>query len=319
MTTTPPTYKPPSNPSTIQQDSLPLLRVEEEDRSVSTTSMISQQSLHVVNTPGKLLDNEYSTLGTWLAGGAVALLVLLAASTLVFGSWLLMEVSQLFGYIFIFVFAFLVSSGSYMWWFTWMREPVAMNTNRVIQLYAICCLSELVAVTGSMVVDLGPIEYLPVDLSFYSVLIVSLMALFSGTIHEKGLAAMLSAEVTSFVALTAVLHVSTFCLFESFLPEILYCQIPYMGCFFTFSLGLVLVKYHPNLSLATLRRIVRTSIQHSNANMLPTGFNRRMSTISLMSNLSSVYPRNSVTSQSSLSGFQSMVSTKHSNTIRCTL
>lgn len=299
MTTTPPTYKPPSNPSTIQQDSLPLLRVEGEDRSASATSLLSYQSLQI---PGKLLDSDYSTLGTWLAGGAVAVLALLAASTLALGTWFLMEVSQLFGYVFVFVLTFLVSSGAYMWWFTWMREPVSMDRRRVVQSYAVCCLSELAAAVGNLVVDLGPMESLPIDPSFYCIHAVSLLALFSGVVHEKGLAAIFSREVTSFVALTMVLHASTFCLFKSFLPELLYCQIPYVACFFALSLGLLLVKYHPNLSLATLRRIVRTSLQHGHNQMLPPGFTRRMSTISVLSNMSSVYPRNSVTSQSSGGG-----------------
>lgn len=250
------------------------------------------------------------SLPNWLVRWSLLFLLMAALIIRIIGQKLLFKISEYLGFCLLFAVAFLLICSLYYCWCLFSRELTGLSTNaQIIRTYAILCISEIIASLSNRVIDLGILEAFPVDIAFYSVLSMSLFSLFSGTIHRNNLSAMFNQETTSFVLLTVITHYSLSCIFQDVLPSLLYSQIIYTGCLFSFSFSLLVEKYPRYFTLSSIKRIVRNSlqIQKGGGGVGGVGLGpvtgaggRRFSTASLTSNMSiGPHHRPSLTSQSS--------------------
>ena len=271
-----------------------------DNRSSSALSSTSQISA-VSTDKGQAPNEAYFALVSRAIQVCLAGMIVLALTVQVIGHGPILRIAEILGFMLIFLGSFLISLIVYLWWSSWTRVVIGLDSYRTLKVYCICCLSEFVATLSNYVVDLGPLEHSPIDVAFYGVLTLLLFSLFSSVIHERGVAAMFNHETMFFVSLTVTLHFIMTCLFENILPSFIYSQIVYSSCFLALSICLLLAKYHSYFSMATIGQFVHTSI-HGQKNLLPPTYSgRRFSNVSVLSNMSSVHPRNSLTSQSSFS------------------
>ena len=278
---------------------IPSLRVEAAERSASSLSTLSRTS-----SRGNTLDNVYSPIATLLVKVGVGSMVSLSLFVLMLGDGAIAAFSQLIGFVMIFLAIFAVSCGGYLWWMSWVHDAVKLNIHSSMMLFLACVCSEVISSVANHMIDMG--NSLPGDLSFYTIHTLTLFCLFAGLVHQKGTSAMFSHESCIFVCLTVVMHYTSALIFSRILPSFLYCLIVYGSCFLAMCISLIFLKHQPGISLVGLRRMIRTSI-HSKKDILPPSYaGRRFSNVSLMSNISSIRPKNSVTDQSSLSGYQVM-------------
>ena len=275
---------------------IPSVRVDPAERSQSSLSQVSHAS-----GKGNVLDSVYSPIATMLVKAGVGLMIFLSLLVLVVGDNLILHLSQLFGFIAVFVLAFTVSCGGYLWWMSWVHEAIKLDIHSTLMMLLACAISEVVSTVANHLLDFGQFESLPIDLSFYAVHTTSLFFLFASLVHQRGSAAMFSHETCIFVCLTVVMHYTSASIFSKLLPSFLYCQIVYGSCLLAMCISLILLKHQPSISLVALRRIIRTSI-HSKRDVMPASYSgRRFSNASLMSSMSSIRPKTSV---SSFSGYQ---------------
>ncbi len=280
---------------------IPSLRVEAAERSASSLSTTSQISMS--STKGNVLDNVYSPIATFLVKTGLGLMVGMSLIVLLIGDDLIVYISQIFGFMLIFVMVFAASCGGYLWWMSWVHEAVNLNIHSTIMLLVTCLGSEVISSLVGRMVDVGNFESLPIDVSFYAVHTVTLFCLFAGLVHQKGTSAIFAHETCIFVSLTVVLHYASASVFSKVLPSFLCCQIVYGSCLLAMCISLVLLKNQPSISLVAVRRLIRTSM-HSKKDSMPASYaGRRFSNVSLMSNVSSIRPKNSITDQSSFSGY----------------
>ena len=281
---------------------VPSLRVETFERSTSSLSTQSQTSL--ASSKGNVLDSVYSPIATFLVKFSVGLMVLLSLCVMIIGDDMVIYFSQLFGFIMIFVMVFSISCGGYIWWMSWVHETVNLTRHNTLMMLLTFICSEIISTVVNHMIDLSHFDSLPIDLSFYAIHTIGLFCLFACLVHDKGVSAMFAHETCIFVALTIVMHYSTASIFSKILPRFLYCQLVYGSCFLAMCISLVLLKHQPNISLVGLRRMIRTSL-HSKRDPFPASYaGRRFSNASMMSNFSSIRPKNSITDQSSFSGHQ---------------
>ena len=278
---------------------VPSLRVETVDRS---TSAMSSSSLATPDkNKGNVLDSVYSPIVTSLVKTGIGFMMILALFVVIIGDGLVLQISHVFGFVMLFFVSFIIGCGTYLWWVSWVHERIGITIHCVFTTFLICCVSDLVSAGANRVIDLGPFENLPIDISYYSIFTMSLFSLFASVVHQKGTSAMFSHETCVFVCITVVMHYSTWCLFSGIIPSFIHSQIVYTSCLLAMSVSLLLLKHNPTISLVALRRIIRTSI-HSKKDLVPASYSgRRFSNVSSMSNMSSIRPRNSLTSQSSIS------------------
>ena len=261
---------------------VPSVRVDYERNTVSSLSNYNDES--VISLPN------------WFIKVSLILASLMAFTVNLFGHGPLFRLTQCLGFILVLVFSFLVLFTAFLWWASFVEHQLNFDTVRIIKLYCVCCLSELIAALSNYVVDLGMLEHFPIDIAFYSVFALSVFSLFSGIVHSRGIAAMFSHETTTFVLLLLLLHYCTSCLFDNIIPTLLYTQLLYCSCLFALSCSLYMTKNHLNLTLSSLKHFIRTSITAPGRTIQSS---RKLSVASVNSTLSSIQPRNSVTSQSS--------------------
>ena len=282
-------------------DGIPVLRVTEERSSSALSSFSTQDG-----------GGPPPSLPSWLVRSSLLVLIMSALIIQIIGQRLLFKITEYLGFCLMFGFVFLLICSIYYCWCIFSRYTVGLTDNsQIIRTYAILCVSEVISCLSDYVIDLGLLEYFPIDIAFYFVLSMSLFSLFSGLVHRNNLSAMFSQETTSFVVITVITHYSLSCIFKDMLPSFLYSQIVYSSCLLAISLSLLVDRYPRYFTLSSIKRFVRNSLQVAKGesvggsgigSVLNVGAGgRRFSTASLASNVSSVVPQHriSLTSQSS--------------------
>ena len=243
---------------------------------------------------GPISANIFRIMSVLGKGGIGFLLVTAAVSYLLGGSWLA-GLSQLLGFIFIFFLAFCLCCGLFVWWGVWGRERVGLTRNKIVVVYGICTASQLITLVLDQIIDLGPLEFLPMNLSFYAIFGLSLLSLFSVCVHHKGVAAMFSNESSMFTGLVVLLNICMAALFDHTLYQLLYGQLVHASCFFGLGLSLVPLNMRLRYSFSRLQRFFSGRDSTSGPNLrVPSRFAGRK-----ISNISD-YPKHSVSSQSSI-------------------
>lgn len=277
------------NQSTAFLD-IPNLRIE--DRSGSALSSISGGSVH----------DSPTALPKWLVKALIIAMILIAVITQLLGQSVLFKITELMGFVLLFVGAFLLIAAIYYWWGMFAKDLIGINTSNVIKIYTVSCVSEVIATLSNYVVDLGLVlEASPIDIAFYFVFSLSLFSLFSSLIHRNGVASMFSQETTAYVGLTLISHYTLSSVFSDVLPSFLYSQLVYTSCLFALSISLLVVKYPKYFTLGAFRRFIRVSVTRGGgggATLLGGVGGRRFSTVSLASSSNAPH-RSSLTSQSS--------------------
>ena len=270
----------------IGPDGIPSVRVED--------SSLPEWRLGRIGT---MIDFSSSPLGSTVAKCGVALLLMAAAIFRVLGEKYLGTVSQLFGFTLIFTFAFLLCCGLFAWWGSWGKEAVGLTSRKVLIIYGICTASEIVSLMLNQYIDLGTLELLPVNVSLYAILGLSLLFLFAIFVHGSGVAAMFSNESSAFVGLVLLLHFSMASLFHNTLPPLIYGQLVHTSCFLGLALLLMLKQVKPDFRLSRLRQMVSGS-QPKQALKVPHRTGRKVSNFVDLPD--SYRHTNSVSSQSSM-------------------
>lgn len=253
---------------------------------------------HRSSCVGNLRELGSFRLGSIMAKCGVAILVVCAAISRVLGESYLTSVSQFFGFTLIFVVAFFLCCGLFAWWGVWGRDGVGLSSRKVVIIYGICIASEIASIMLDQYIDLGALEQLPVNVSLYAVLGLSLLSSFSVFVHPGGVAAMFSNESSSFVGLVLLLHFSMSALFYHSLPLLIYGQLVHTSCFLGLTLSLMLKEVQPRFRLSKLRKLVWGSQSKHSLRVPPRG--RKISNISDLPSSHYTQYRNSLSSQSSL-------------------
>lgn len=226
----------------------------------------------------------------------VGLLVTIAAVSYVLGGRCLSGLSQLVGLMFIFSLVFCLCCGLFVWWGLWGREKVGLTRNKVLIVYGICTASQLISLVLDQIIDLGPLEFLPMNLSFYAIFGLSLLSLFSVCIHDKGVAAMFSNESSMFTGLVVLLNICTAALFDHTLYQLIYGQLVHMSCFLGLGLSLTSTNVRLSRHFSRLKSFIAGSDLNQNLKLPRLGPGRKVSNISDAPS----FPRHSVSSQSSV-------------------
>ena len=217
----------------VGPDGIPSVRVEDN----------SNRSDARAGLAGPISANISRIMAVLGKGGIGFLLVIAAVSYLLGGSWLA-GLSQLLGFMFIFSLAFCLCCGLFVWWGVWGRGKVGLTRNKIVVVYGICTASQLITLVLDQIIDLGPLEFLPMNLSFYAIFGLSLLSLFSVCVHDKGVAAVFSNESSMFTGLVVLLNICMAALFDHTLYQLMYGQLVHTSCFFGLSLSLLPMNTH---------------------------------------------------------------------------
>lgn len=290
----------------VAQD-IPSLRVEAAggERSFSSLSTSSQTSLtgSLAGGKGNVLNDAYSPLATFCVNTSVGLLFMLSFVVLLLGQSTIMYLYQFTGFVITFMMVFIISFSGYLWLISWVNETLDMNTGTIIRFILGCTMSEGFSWLAYSAVISSNIP-IPWSVPFYAVHSAAMLLIFVCVLHQKGMEAVLSYETCAFVCLTIVLHYISWSLFSSVLPRLFYSMLVYGSCSLALCSARIILKYLPSISIVGLKRIIKQNLSSRKEVLPPSYAGRRFSNASIMSNVSSVRPRNSITDQSSFSGYQ---------------
>lgn len=273
----------------IGPDGIPSVRVDDSSESDRHSSRA-----------GILLGASSSPLGAALAKSGIAILVLVATVSRLLGGSYLTVASQLFGFTLIFVLAFFLCCGLFVWWGVWGRERVGLTLKKVLIVYGICSASDLISLLLDQYIDLGPLDQLPVNMSLYAIMGISLLSLFSICVHDNGVAAIFSNESSLFVGLVLLLHFCMASLFHYTLPPLIHGQLVHTSCFLGLGLALTLKEVRlGGFRLSRLRQMVWGS-QTKRGLKIPSHFGQRRKISNIGDLPSNHHQKNSVSSQSSI-------------------
>lgn len=286
---------------------IPSLRVEAVGErsfsSLSTLSTSSQTSLSGTSSKGNVLNDAYSPFATFCVNTSVGILFMLAFLVILLGENTILYLYQFTGFVMIFVMVFVVSYGGYLWLISWVNETLDMSTKTIFTFVIGCVASEGLSWFAYRLAASSDIG-IPWSLPFYTVHSGAMLAVFVCILHQKGIDALVSYESGAFVCLTIVLHYISWSLFSLVLPRLFYSMLVYGSCSFALCSARILLKYLPAISIVGLKRVIKQNLYSKKDVVPPSYAGRRYSNASVMSNVSSVRPRNSITDQSSYSGYQ---------------
>lgn len=229
----------------VQQTSKgPIVRVETEDNQ-------SEASIMTGTSDGQLLHPEATNLDNYLAHACLGLFIVVGALVGVGGREILVGASQVFGFMFLFLCAFVVCSGLYLWWGAWNRDTVNLNVKKVVIVYTICTMSDLVGRLVTTYAAIPAADSLPFNTSYYIILATLLFANFALFAHRDGLNGMFSQEACLFVALSCILNFTSWCLFGDLVPAYLLPQLVYIGLLMGLTLSLVRHRF-PHVSISAV-------------------------------------------------------------------
>ena len=210
----------------------PIVRVESEDTHSEASAMTSASD-------GQILNPEASKFGNYLAQGCLGLFVLVGVLVGVGGRNFLVGASQLFGFVFLFLCAFVVCSGLYLWWGAWNKDSINLSVKKVIVIYSICTTSDLIGRLITMYAAIPAADSLPFNTSYYIFLATLLFTTFALFAHRDGLNGMFSQEACLFVGLACVLNFTSWCLFGDVVPGLVLPQLVYTSILMGLTLSLV--------------------------------------------------------------------------------
>ncbi len=272
----------------------PKVRVEMED-GTTIDPLANSRS-------GMVLNPEAAAFGSLIAKVCIGVLSTFALIVSLVNKTTLMAASQLFGFMFMFVVAFAVSVGLYLWWSMSNRETVPLTTKTLSYLYTSSILSSLVSQGLSSYAAIPIASSLPQEASYFIFLSTMLFISVSLLVHRDSLNGMFSQETCIFVGLSIVLDFIAMCLFGDILPAVIYTKLAPCSMLMGTSLSLARDIF-PNLSPSAMYRILRQSQvaqQHRPASSVGyLGKPKESKRTSEMSMESSLFPRTSVSSNSS--------------------
>ena len=255
---------------------------------------------------GQVLNPEASNFGNYLAQVCLALFVVIGALAGLGGREILVEASQLFGFMFLFFSSFVVCSGLFLWWGAWNKESINLNVKKVIIVYSICTTSDLIGRLVTTYAAIPAADSLPFNTSYYIFLATLLFATFALFAHRDGLNGMFSQEVCLFVALSCTLNFTSWCLFGDIVPGLLLPQLVYTSVMMGLTLSLVGYRFpHVSLSVVYWALTNPSSVQRGNrrgSSYRPSNHSARKT--STLSDTSSIRPKTN--SHSSMSSMFSM-------------
>ena len=224
----------------------PMVRVESEDNQSETSAMTSTSDGQVLNPEANSLG-----LGNYLAQGCLGLFIVVGALVGLGGRDFLVGASQLFGFMFLFLCSFVVCSGVFLWWGAWNKESIDLNVKKVIVVYSICTVSDLLGRLVTMYAAIPAADSLPFNTSYYIFLATLLFANFALFAHRDGLNGMFSQEACVFVGLSCILNFTSWCLFGDIVPGFLLPQLVYTSVMMGLTLSLVRYRF-PHVSLSAV-------------------------------------------------------------------
>lgn len=233
----------------------PVVRVESEDNQ-------SEASAATNTSDGQILNPEASKFSNYVAEGGLGLFILVGLLVGLGGRDFLVGASQLFGFMFLFLLAFVVCSGLYLWWGAWNKDSINLNVKKVLVIYSICTFSDLVGRLITTYAAIPAADSLPFNTSYYIFLATLLFANFALFAHRDGLNGMFSQEAVLFVALSCVLNFTSWCLFGDVVPGVVLPQLVYTGVLMGLTLSLVGYRF-PHLSLSAIYWALSNPSAHS--------------------------------------------------------
>ena len=193
--------------------------------------------------------SSLEALGGMVAKITVGLMTVVGVLVGLLGKASLDVISFLFGLMVLMVISFFACTGTFYWWASINISKVGLTVEKVIHIYLICVLSDLLACLVGIFTAVPPTSSLPVDTGYFIILATLLFFVFSLLVHKDGLNAMFSQETAIFVACTMVLNFSSTCLFRDVLPRFLLPQLVYVGALLGLSVALAGYKF-PKVSLS---------------------------------------------------------------------
>ena len=264
---------------------------------------------------------RFEAVGGILAKGALGSLTMVGALVSLLGRASLEPISQLFGFMLMLFAIFVACSVSFYWWGGASRGKVTLTVRRVLHIYALCVGSDIVARLVGIFTATPPTSPIPEDTSYFISLATLLLFAFSLFVHDKSLNAMFSQETVFFVVCTLVLNFSSTCLFRDILPYFMLPHLVYVGALLGLSLSLLGYRF-PKFSLSGIywalsqpsgsSRQVQVSVggPDPSTSVIQVSVDNSRSQSrkeSLSSTVSSLRPRISASSMSSMNSFNPLV------------
>ena len=192
---------------------------------------------------------KMEALGSMVAKGTLGLIAAVGILAGILDKASLQVISQLFGFMLMYVATFMACTGSFYWWGGISMNKVKLTIKKIIIIYFICVSSDVVARMISAFTDIPPTSPVPADTSYFISFATLLLFIFSLLVHSEGVNAMFSQESVIFVTCTVVLNFTSICLFREVLPHLLLPQMVYVGVLLGLSLSLAGYTF-PSMSLS---------------------------------------------------------------------
>ena len=179
----------------------------------------------VASDPSNMLNPTMDAVGGVLARVTLTVLTLVGALVGLFGKASLDAISQFVGFMLMFLFIFMACTGTFYWWANSCKDSVKLTLRKVLHIYGVCALSDILARSINMFSRMPESSLVPEDISYFFSLTTLLMLTFAMLFHKNGLNAMFSKETVLFVVISVALNYSTSRLFLDILPKIFLPQM----------------------------------------------------------------------------------------------
>lgn len=196
---------------------------------------------------GDVMDHKLDALGGILARVTLGTLTVVGALVGVLDKASLDVVSQFIGFMLMFVMTFMACTGTFYWWASSSRANVNLNVKKVLYIYGVCTLCDIVSRVINMFSRMPQSSVIPEDVSYFVSLATMLMFSFSLLFHKNGLNAMFSKETVLFVVCSVTLNYSSSRLFCEALPKIILPHMVHTGALLGLSLSLAGCRF-PKIS-----------------------------------------------------------------------
>ncbi len=214
-------------------------------------------------SPSAIMDTtgrSMNALGGYVAKVTLGGLTLAGVLASLCGKASLEALSQLFGFLVMFLGIFIACVGCFYWWGTTNKLNIHLSVRKVVSIYCLGICGDTVSRLISIFTAVPPTSPIPADASYFISLATILLFGFSLLVHRDGLNAMFSQESVLFVACTMALNFSATCLFRNLLPLFLIPHVVYVGLMLGMSFSLVNYRF-PSLSLSRIYRILNQTGQ----------------------------------------------------------
>lgn len=191
--------------------------------------------------------SSFEALGGLLAKVTLGSMAAVGVTVGLLGKASLDVISLLFGLMVLMGLSFLACTATFYWWASINITKVGLTVEKVIHIYLICVLSDLLACLVSIFTAVPPTSGIPADTGYFIILATLLFFTFSLLVHKDGLNAMFAQETAIFVGGIMALSFSSSCLFRDVLPLYLLPQLVYVGALLGLSVALAGYKF-PKLS-----------------------------------------------------------------------